>query len=77
MSNSLLNEKVAMLALSRVQASQLAVVRRLLEVVGSAKELLENAENIHDIIPDVSPRLGKLIGDRALVDRAWREMEFI
>ena len=57
MSNSLLNEKVAMLALSRVQASQLAVVRRLLEVVGSAKELLENAENIHDIIPDVSPRL--------------------
>ena len=77
MSNSLLNEKVAMLALSRVQASQLAVVRRLLEVVGSAKELLENAENIHDIIPDANPRLGKLIGDRALVDRAWREMEFI
>ena len=66
-----------MLALSRVQPSQLAVIHQLIETVGSAKELIENAGNISDIIPDASPRLGKLLGDESLIELAEREMEFI
>ena len=66
-----------MLALSRVQVSQLALIRELIETVGSAKELLENADNIGDIVPGASPRLRELLCDRSLVELAEREMEFI
>ena len=66
-----------MLALSRVQVPQLAVIRELIETVGSAKELLENADNIGDIVPGASPRLRELLCDRSLVELAEREMEFI
>lgn len=74
---NLINEQVAMLALSRVQVPQLALVRELINIVGSAKELIENAGNIRDILPDATPRLANLIGDSFLVERAMREMEFI
>ena len=66
-----------MLALSRVQVSQLALIRELIETVGSAKELLENADNIGDIVPGASPRLRQLLCDRSLVELAEKEMEFI
>ena len=66
-----------MLALSRVQVSQLALIRELIETVGSAKELLENADNIGDIVPGASPRLRELLCDRSLVELAEREMGFI
>ena len=66
-----------MLALSRVQVPQLALIRELIETVGGAKELLENAANIGDIIPDASPRLRALLCDRSLVELAEKEMEFI
>ena len=66
-----------MLALSRVQVSQLALIRKLIETVGSAKELLENADNIGDIVPGASPRLRQLLCDRSLVELAEKEMEFI
>ena len=66
-----------MLALSRVQVSQLALIRELIETVGSAKELLENADNIGDIVPGASPRLCELLCDRSLVELAEKEMEFI
>lgn len=72
-----MNEKVAMLALSRVQVSQLALMRRLVEITGSAKELLENAANIEDILPTATPRLKEILCDRTLIERANREMEFI
>ncbi len=66
-----------MLALSRVQTSQLAFIRELIERAGSAKELLDNARNIKDIIPEASPRLAEFLGDRKLLEYAEREMEFI
>lgn len=66
-----------MLALSRVQTSQLAFFRELIGNVGSAKELFENACNIKDIIPDASPRLIEVLSDRRLIEQAECEMEFI
>ena len=66
-----------MLALSRVQVPQLALIRELIETVGSAKELLENGANIGDIVPGASPRLRELLCDRSLVELAEKEMEFI
>lgn len=77
MAANILNEQVAMLALSRVQVPQLALIRELIETVGSAKELLENGDNICDIVPGASPRLHQLLCDRSLVEHAEREMEFI
>lgn len=66
-----------MLALSRVQTSQFALFRSLIESIGSAKELIENAANIRDIIPGASTRLVKTLNDRRLIEFAEREMEFI
>ncbi len=66
-----------MLALSRVQTSQLALFRRLIEDVGSAKELFENADCIKEIVPDAAPRLAAILGDKQLLENAEREMEFI
>lgn len=67
------NEQVAMLALSRVQVPQLAIIRELIAAVGSAKELLENVDDI----PELSPRLRELLCDRSLVELAEKEMGFI
>ena len=66
-----------MLALSRVQVPQLALIRELIASVGSAKELLENAADIGDIVPGASPRLRAMLCDSSLVALAEREMEFI
>ena len=77
MARLILNEQVAMLALSRVQVPQLALIRELIETVGSAKELLENASNIQDILPQATPKLGAMLSDSSLIELAEREMEFI
>ena len=66
-----------MLALSKVQATQLAVIHRLIEEVGSAKELIENAGNLKEIIPEAGPNLCKLLSDESLIATAEKEMEFI
>ena len=66
-----------MLALSRVQVPQLALIRELIERVGSAKELIENASDICNLLPGATTRLGRIIGDSHLVELAEREMEFI
>lgn len=66
-----------MLALSRVQSSQLAVIFQLIERVGSAKELIENASHIKDIIPEAGPQLSKLLKDESLIELAEKEMAFI
>ena len=66
-----------MLALSRAQVPQLALLRQLVDEVGSAKELLENASHIQDIVPDATPKLVSLLTDSSLVELAQREMEFI
>ena len=70
----MISEQVALLALSRVQATQLAVIHQLIEEVGSAKELIENAGHIRDILPDAGPRLGELLGDESLVELAEKEV---
>ena len=77
MAELMINEQVALLALSRVQVPQLSLIRQLIEEAGSAKVLLENAGNITDILPAASPRLAAMLSDRSLIDLAEREMEFI
>ena len=66
-----------MLALSRVQVMQLALIRELIGRAGCAKVLIENADNLGDILPEANPKLGGIIGDKKLVELAEREMEFI
>ena len=66
-----------MLALSKVQATQLAVIHSLIGEVGSAKELIENAGNIKDIVPEAGPRLCELLNDESLIVNAEKEIEFI
>ena len=77
MAKLMINEQVAMLALSRAQVPQLAFLRQLVDEAGSAKELLENASHIQDIVPDATPRLVSLLTDSSLIELAEREMEFI
>ena len=77
MAAKIFNEQVAMLALSRVQVPQLALIRELIGIVGSAKELLDNGDNIGDIVPGASPRLRQLLCDRSFLQLAEKEMEFI
>ena len=66
-----------MLALSRVQVSQLSLIRQLVEITGSAKTLLENTDNLNDILPEASLQLKKMLSNPALIKCAEREMEFI
>ncbi len=66
-----------MLALSRVQVTQLVLIRELIGIAGSAKTLLDNAGNIQDILPEASPKLSVILADKSLTELAEREMEFI
>ena len=66
-----------MLALSRVQVSQLSLIRQLVEITGSAKTLLDNAGNLNDILPEATPQLKKMLCNPQLVESAEKEMEFI
>ena len=66
-----------MLALSRVQVTQLVLIRELIGIAGSAKTLLDNAGNIQDILPEASPKLSEILADKSLTELAEREMEFI
>ena len=77
MNKKIISEQVALLALSKVQATQLAVIHSLIEEVGSAKELIENAGNIKDIVPEAGPRLCELLSDESLIVNAEKEIEFI
>ena len=77
MGTSNISEQVAMLALSRVQVTQLVLIRELIGIAGSAKTLLDNAGNIQDILPEASPKLSVILADKSLIELAEREMEFI
>lgn len=66
-----------MLALSRVQVSQLSLIRQLTEITGGAKTLLENAGNLNDILPEATPQLKKMLCNPALLENAEKEMDFI
>lgn len=73
----MITEQVALLALSRAQVPQLALLRQLIDKAGSAKLLLENATDIQQILPDATPRLAALLSDASLIERAEQEMEFV
>ena len=66
-----------MLALSRVQVSQLSLIRQLINITGSAKILLENAGNLNDILPEATPQLKKMLSNPTLTENAEKELEFI
>ena len=72
-----INEQVAILALSRVQVQQPALLRQMMDIAGSAKEIFDNLEYINDILPGISPTLAAALRDKSIVERAEREMEFI
>ena len=55
--NAIINEQVCVLALSRVQVHKPALLRQIMDIAGSAKELFDNLQYINDILPGVSPTL--------------------
>ena len=73
----MITEQVALLALSRAQVPQLALLRQLIDKAGSAKLLLENATDIQQILPGATPRLAALLSDASLIERAEQEMEVV
>lgn len=72
-----INEQVAILALSRVQVQQPALLRQMMDIAGSAKEIFDNLDYINDILPGISPTLVAALRDKSIVERAGREMEFV
>ena len=72
-----INEQVAILALSRVQVQQPALLRQMMDIAGSAKEIFDNLDYINDILPGISPTLAAALRDKSIVERAEREMEFV
>ncbi len=72
-----INEQVAILALSRVQVQQPALLRQMMDIAGSAKEIFDNLDYINDILPGISPTLVTALRDKSIVERAEREMEFV
>lgn len=75
--NANINEQVAVLALSRVQVHRPALLRKMMEAAGSAKELFDNLDYINDFLPGISPDLVATLKDKEIVERAEREMEFV
>lgn len=72
-----INEQVAILALSRVQVQQPALLRQMMDIAGSAREIFDNLDYINDILPGISPTLAAALRDKSIVERAEREMEFV
>lgn len=66
-----------MLALSRVQVHNPALVRQIIDAAGSAKELFDNLPYINDFLPNISPALVEELKSPAIMERAKREMDFI
>ncbi len=75
--NADINEQVSILALSRVQVQNPALLRQILEAAGSAKELFENLDYINDFLPAASPALVAALRDKSIIERAKREMDFV
>lgn len=72
-----INEQVSILALSRVQAQNPALLRQIMDAAGSAKELFDNLDYINDILPGISPALVAALRDKSIMERARREMDFV
>lgn len=74
--NSTINEQVCVLALSRVQVHNPALLRQIIDVAGSAQELFDNIDYINDFLPGVSPEFVAALKDPSIMERAKREIEF-
>lgn len=72
-----INEQVSILALSRVQVQKPAFLRQVMEAAGSARELFDNLAYIDDILPGISPEFVAALSDKAIIERAKREMDFV
>lgn len=72
-----INEKLSILALTRVQGLGVARMRQLLEIVGSATEIFANLADIYDIVPGIKPQLVEALSDKTIFEHAKREIEFI
>ena len=72
-----IDEQVCVLALSRVQVHNPALLRQIIEAAGSAKELFDNLDYINDFLPGLSPVLVNELKAPQTMERAKREMEFI
>ena len=66
-----------MLALSRVQVHNPALVRQIIDAAGSAKDLFDNLPYVNDFLPNISPALVEELKSPAIMERAKREMDFI
>lgn len=75
--NAIINEQVCVLALSRVQVHKPALLRQIMDIAGSAKELFDNLQYINDILPGVSPTLVEALKAPETMERAKREMDFL
>ena len=76
-SNTNINEQVCVLALSRVQVHNPALVRQIIDAAGSAKDLFDNLPYVNDFLPNISPALVEELKSPAIMERAKREMDFI
>lgn len=72
-----INEQVCVLALSRVQVHNPALLRQIMDVAGSATELFDNLQYINDILPGISPTLVEALRVPEIMERAKREMDFV
>lgn len=66
-----------MLALSRVQVHNPALLRHILDAAGSARELFDNLQYIDDFLPGISPALVNALKAPEIMERAKREMDFL
>ncbi len=72
-----IKEQLSILALTKVQGMGVALLRSILDVVGSATQLFDNIADIQNILPDARPQLLKALSDKTIIDSAKREMDFI
>lgn len=74
--NYKIDEQVCVLALSRVQVHNPALLRQIMDVAGSAKELFDNLPYINDFLPGISPALVDALKSPQIMERAKREMDY-
>lgn len=70
-------EKLSLLALSQLHGVGVALLRKVVDVAGSATNLFANIGDIQDILPGVSPKFVAALSDKNIMERAKREMDFI
>ncbi len=65
-------EKINAIALTQLSYISLAAIRELLRLAGSATEVMSNRANLRDILPDISPKMERVVANS---DEAIRKAE--